>query len=228
MKWGKPGPIRRPPGFIEPCLPTLWHKPPSGDGWVHEIKHDGYRLIVRKAGDQVRIFTRRGNDWSERFPRIVEAVKALKPESIVIDGEAVVCGPDGISNFELLSVHGSNDDAFLYAFDLLELDGEDRRRDPLEERKASLAELLRKAKPSLQYSEHLEQDAATMFEHACQMGLEGIVSKRRNSRYQSGRCRDWIKVKNPDSPAMKRLETPDPELRAVDFWGKLDHVERRL
>src|SRR5205823_13368569 len=100
MKWGKPAPIRRTPGFIEPCLPTLRHKPPEGEGWLHEIKHDGYRLIVRKADGKARIYTRRGYDWTHRFPRIVEAVLALKPSSIVLDGEAVVCSENGISDFE--------------------------------------------------------------------------------------------------------------------------------
>jgi ATP-dependent DNA ligase len=126
---------------------------------------------------------------------------ALKPRSIVVDGEAVVCGENGVSDFDRLRAHGSNAEAFLYAFDLLELDGEDCRR-----RKANLERLLRKARPGIRYSEHLTSEAAAMFAFACKMGLEGIVSKRRDSRYQSGRSRDWIKVKNPESPAMLRLQ----------------------
>jgi ATP-dependent DNA ligase len=206
MRWGKPAPIRRPPGFIEPCLPTLRQKPPVGDGWLHEIKHDGYRLIVRKADDKVRVYTRRGNDWTDRFPQIVDAVLALKPRSIVLDGEAVVCGEGGVSDFNRLRVHGANDEAFLYAFDLLELDGEDCRREQLVDRKGTLERLLRKARAGIRYSEHLTSDGAAIFASACKMGLEGIVSKRRDSRYQSGRSRDWIKVKNPESPAMLRLQ----------------------
>jgi ATP-dependent DNA ligase len=187
-------------------LPTLRHKPPVGDGWLHEIKHDGYRLIVRKADDKVRVYTRRGYDWTDRFPQIVDAVLALRPRSIVLDGEAVVCGESGVSDFNRLRVHGANDEAFLYAFDLLELDGEDCRRNQLEHRKASLERLLRKARPGIRYSEHLISEAAAMFAFACKMRLEGIVSKRRGSLYQSGRSSDWIKVKNPESPAMLRLK----------------------
>ena len=102
MEWGKPSKIRRSPGFIEPCVPTLAKAPPAGDGWLHEIKHDGYRLVVRRTGKRVRIFTRRGYDRTERFPRIVEAVAGLRADSIVLDGEAVVCGPEGIADFALL------------------------------------------------------------------------------------------------------------------------------
>jgi bifunctional non-homologous end joining protein LigD len=206
MRWGKPAPIRRPPGFIEPCLPTLWQKPPEGDGWLHEIKHDGYRVIVRKADGSVRIFTRRGYDLADRFPRILDAVLALEPSSIVVDGEAVVCGEDGVSDFARLRVRAVNDEAFLYAFDVLELDGKDCRPEQLEHRKTELERILRKATPGIRYTEHLTSDAPAMFASACKMGLEGIVSKRRDSRYQSGRSNDWIKVKNPESPAMRRLQ----------------------
>ncbi len=98
MDWGKPSKIRRSPGFIEPCVPTLAKAPPAGEGWLHEIKHDGYRLVVRRMGKRVRIYTRRGYDWTDRFPLIVGAIGSLRPGSMVLDGEAVVCGPDGVAD----------------------------------------------------------------------------------------------------------------------------------
>jgi bifunctional non-homologous end joining protein LigD len=205
MDWGKPSKIRRSPGFIEPCIPTLAQAPPAGDGWLLEIKHDGYRLVIRRAAKRVRVYTRRGYDWTERFPRIVEAVAGLRSDSIVLDGEAAVCGPDGVADFALLHAKQVNPHAILFAFDLLEIDGADLRAEPLERRKARLARLLAQGRPGIAYTDHLDSEAELMFEHACRLGLEGIVSKRRNSRYRSGRSKDWIKVKNPDSPAMLRL-----------------------
>jgi hypothetical protein len=116
---------RRTDGFIEPCIPTLAAKPPSGSGWVHEIKHDGYRLIVRRDGATVRLFTRRGHDWTDRYPAIARAAAKLRAKSFTLDGEAVVCGPDGVAMFDALHRRGTVAEAMLYAFDLLELDGAD-------------------------------------------------------------------------------------------------------
>jgi bifunctional non-homologous end joining protein LigD len=121
-----------PVGFIEPCLPIASDKPPRGAGWVHEIKHDGYRLLVRRDSDRVRLFTRRGYDWTKKYPWIVEAALKLKARSFLIDGEAVFCGPDGVSNFDRLHSQAFNSRVFLYGFDLLQLDGEDWRDHPLE------------------------------------------------------------------------------------------------
>jgi bifunctional non-homologous end joining protein LigD len=198
---------RKPPGgFIQPCLPTASDRPRTGPEWVHEIKHDGYRLMARCVGDRVRLFTRRGYEWSDRYPRIVHAMGALKPTSALIDGEAVWCGPDGVADFDKLHSRIHDDQVFMYAFDLLELDGEDMRPRPLEDRKAMLAKLIARAAYGLQFSEHLEGDGKEIFEHACRMGLEGIVSKRRDSSYISGRAKCWIKVRNPASAAMLRYE----------------------
>jgi bifunctional non-homologous end joining protein LigD len=132
-------------------------------------------LISRRHGDRVRLFTRRGFDWSNRYPRIVTAMAALKVASATIDGEAVWCDEDGVSDFE--KVHGCSHDHqdFLYAFDLLHLDGVDLREAPLIERKAKLAKLTARAPDGIRYSEHLEGDGATIFEHVCKLGLEGIV-----------------------------------------------------
>jgi len=159
---------------------------------------------VRRIGDQVRLITRGGYDWSKRYPWISKTAKALKAGSFVIDGEAVVCGPDGVSDFERLHSRAYDHAAFLYAFDLPEHDGEDLRPLPLETRKAKLARLIGNSGISL--SEHIEGDGAEVFEHACRLGLEGIVSKRRDLPYRPGPCKAWIKIKNPTSPAMLWLE----------------------
>ena len=131
-----------PQGFVEPCLPTPSKTPRSGPEWVHEIKYDGYRLMARRNGDRARLFTRRGNDWTSRYPRILEALRTLKVRSATIDGEAVWCGSDGNSDFDKLHSRAHDDQVFLYAFDLLELNGEDYRALPLEKRKDKLARLL--------------------------------------------------------------------------------------
>jgi bifunctional non-homologous end joining protein LigD len=190
--------------FIPLCIPTRAHKPPVGPDWVHEIKHDGYRLQVRHDGDSVRLFTRRGYDWTARYPAIVGTAAELHAGSFTLDGEAVVCGPDGIAIFDALHRRGTVSEAMLYAFDLLELDGEDLRELPLGDRKKHLARLVGKRRLGIVLSEHTDKDGAAIFRHACKMGLEGIVSKRLSAPYRSGPSRDWIKVKNPDSPAMVR------------------------
>jgi bifunctional non-homologous end joining protein LigD len=197
------------PGFIAPCLPTNGHAVPTGPQWAYEIKHDGFRLICRRDGDRVRVFSRRGHDWTDRVPLIAEALAALRVKSVTLDGEGVVCGADGVSDFDRLRAavrrKGSRD-AFLYAFDPLELDGRDLRRGPWETRRATLASLLRKVERGIQLSEHIDGgDGAAVFAHACKLGLEGIVAKRRDKPYRSGRSADWIKVKNPDAPAANRV-----------------------
>jgi bifunctional non-homologous end joining protein LigD len=198
-------------GFIEPCLPSAAERPPSGPDWVHEIKHDGYRLMARRDSVGVRLLTRNGHDWADRYPPIVEAVNQLKVRSCLIDGEAVVCDANGLAVFGRLRYQRGGRTVFLYAFDLLELDGTDLRREPFETRKATLASLLRGSLPGLRFNEHLTHDGGVVFRHACKMGLEGIVSKRLGSRYRSGRSPDWLKFKNPDAPAVKR--------EAEEDWG---------
>ena len=182
-------------------------KPPCGGIWLHEIKHDGLRVIARKDGPRVKLYSRPGNDLTDRFPLIVEALARLRASSCTIDGEAVACGDDGISSFNLLRHRWRDEAVFLYVFDLIELTGDDRRRDPLEQRKLDLSRLLAKAGPGLRLNEWIdgdEHDGATIFFHACHLGLEGIVSKRKDSPYRSGRSPDWLKMKNPDMRAVKR------------------------
>jgi ATP-dependent DNA ligase len=202
-----------PRGFVSPCLPTKAPQPPSGDTWVHEIKHDGFRVIARKDGECVRLYSRPGNDLTYRFPLIVEALARLRSRSCIIDGEAVCCDEDGMPNFDRIRYRRYDASVFLYAFDLIELDGDDLRGEPFAVRKATLASLLRRAAPGLRLCEHLDnEDGPLVFAHACKMGLEGIVSKRKDSRYRSGRSPDWIKSKNPDCAAVKR--------EAEEDWGR--------
>ena len=209
MLWRSPAPTRHPPGFIEPCLPTLGHTVPSGPQWAYEIKHDGYRFICRREGNGVRVFSRRGHDWTDRVPRIVDIFARLPASSVTLDGEGVACDTQGVTNFELLRAalgRPAKREVFLYAFDLLELDGRDLRREPWSDRRRKLARLLRGAGHGVQLSDHVEgTDGDAMFRHACAMGLEGIVAKRRDKPYRSGRSPDWIKVKNPHAPAVTRL-----------------------
>src|ERR1700738_1069449 len=201
-----------PTGFIAPCLPTSARQPPRGPEWLIEIKHDGFRVIARKQGKRVRLYSRPGNDLTHRFPLIVETLARLRARSCILDGEAVACGPDGIASFDRIRYRRHDADVFMWAFALIELNGDDVRRDPLNVRKATLASVLARAAPGLRFNEHLDEDGPLVFEHACKLGLEGIVSKRRDSPYASGRSRHWIKSKNPSAPAVKR--------EAEEDWGR--------
>jgi bifunctional non-homologous end joining protein LigD len=191
-------------GFVHPCVPNLAAKPPSGPNRVHKIRHDGYRLIVRRDGKAVQLFTRRGHDWTHRYPSIAAGAAMLRARSFTLDGEAVVCGADGLAVFDALHRRHEATDAILYAFDMLELNGKDLRPMPLSERRAKLARLLARASTGIVFNEHTDVEGVVVFRRACKLGLEGIVSKRLTAPYHSGPSRDWIKVKNPDSPAMRR------------------------
>ena len=165
-------------------IPTRGTEVPAGPDWFHEIKHDGYRLIVQREGKRVRLLTRRGYDWSDRYPLIVEGALRLRKTSFVIDGEAVVLGPDGPSDFEGLHSGRCNEEVLLYAFDLLSDDGVDMRDETLRIRKLWLGKLLKRSGDGIIYNDH---DAGAigprLFEQACLLGLEGIVSKHRDSSY---------------------------------------------
>jgi bifunctional non-homologous end joining protein LigD len=208
-----------PAGFIAPCLPSAAPKPPAGAEWVHEIKLDGFRLLARRDPAGVRLLTRRGFDWTTRYPSIATAVATLACRSCLIDGEVVICGDDGVPVFDRLRYgRQPQSEAVLVAFDLLDLSGKDLRRTPLEDRKRALAKLVRKAAWALQLNEHIAERGDIVFRHACKLGLEGIVSKRLRSPYVSGRSRHWIKSKNPAAPAVKR--------EAEEDWGRSADDER--
>jgi bifunctional non-homologous end joining protein LigD len=197
------------PDFCEACLPSPAARPPAGVGWLHEIKHDGFRMLVRRDAVGVRLFTRNGHDWTGRFPLIARAALCLKAASCLIDGEAVACDDDGLPVFDRLRYRRQDGHVFLFAFDLLELDGRDLRRDPIERRKVLLIRLLAKASGGLQINDHIAEPGDVVFRHACQLGFEGIVPKRLGSPYISGRSRHWIKSKNPAAPAVKREAEED-------------------
>jgi bifunctional non-homologous end joining protein LigD len=195
--------------FIEPCLPSPADRPPSGPGWLHEIKLDGFRMMVRRDPAGVRLLTRNGHDWTGRFPRIAAAAEALRARSFL------TCDGDGLPVFDRLRYRRQDGRVFLYAFDLLELNGRDMRRDQLEVRKSALAGVLRRMKAwaGIQLNEHCDDlPVDVVFRHACKLGFEGIVSKRVGSPYRSGRSRDWLKMKNPNAPAVKR--------EAEEDWGR--------
>jgi ATP-dependent DNA ligase len=199
-------------GFIEPCLPTLARVVPDGPQWAHEIKHDGYRMICRRDGDRVRVFTRRGHDWTNRVPRIAEALASLRVSSATIDGEGVLCDAQGVTDFDrlrgALARRGGSREPFLYAFDLIELNGTDLRPQAVDRpaRGAGGHPSDRRRWRRHRIVRTLGRDARLgNFQVACGMGLQGIVSKRLDRPYRSGRSPDWIKVKNPDAPAAFRV-----------------------
>jgi bifunctional non-homologous end joining protein LigD len=197
MKWRKRTESRRlrPPGFVEPCLPTVAGEPPAGPLWIHEIKHDGYRLLVRRNETGVRLLTRNGHDWTARFDWIIEAARGLRAKSFLIDGEAVLCGDDGVPDFDLLHSKGWDG----------ELNGADLRKLPLVDRKAKLQRLLAKAARESGLSSISRSTARLSFGTRAGSALK-IVSKRRDLPYRSGRSRAWIKVKNLKAPAAIRMQ----------------------
>ncbi len=199
-------------GLIKPCLPSPAQRAPLGPNWLHEIKHDGIRIMARRDSAGVRLITRHGNDFTARFPLAVEAVTALPARSFLLDGEAIVTNERGLAVFDLIRHQRHGDDAVLIAFDLIELDGDDLRRTPIEQRKRTLAKLVRRPHAGIVLNEVFEGDGDILFAHACKLGCEGIVSKRVGSLYRSGRSPHWIKVKNPAAPAAKR--------EAEEDWGR--------
>jgi bifunctional non-homologous end joining protein LigD len=215
----RPRDLTLPSGSIAPCLPMTAPAPPSGPLWLHEIKHDGFRIIARKDGLRVKLYSRLG-DLTQHFPLIVEAMTRLP--SCTIDGEAIVCDDDGVPSYDLLRHRRRDDRVFLYAFDLIELEGKDRRRDALAHRKVDLGRLLADAGPGVvanKWADGSEYDGAKLFAHVCSLGLEGIVSKHKNSRYISGRSPYWRVMKNPqaarrEAEANVDREPKDRELRA--------------
>ncbi|MEQ1937579.1 DNA ligase D [Mesorhizobium sp. CN5-321] len=187
--------------FVEPALATLERDAPPGKEWLHEVKFDGYRMQAQIAGTEIRLLTRTGLDWTERFgAEIPEALAALKCSDAILDGEIVVLADNGVSSFSLLQADLSakrTNRMIYYVFDLLRLDGEDLRGEPLVERKQRLSELLDTLPDdaAVRFSDHFVEPGRVMLKHACRMGLEGVVSKRADAPYRSGRTGAWIKSK---------------------------------
>jgi ATP-dependent DNA ligase len=188
------------------CIPTRGTKVPHSPEWLHEIKYDGYRLRVERNGDRVRLITKGGYNWTDRYPWIVEAALKNRHKQFVIDGEAVVLGVDSIADFAALHSRKHEDEVQLYAFDILALDGDDLRVLPLSMRKTNLARLLAR-RPDGIFVAPFEQGeiGPDLFRAACRTGLEGLVSKRRGRPYQAGRSKHWVKIKNRSHPAMSRV-----------------------
>jgi bifunctional non-homologous end joining protein LigD len=191
------------PARIEPCLALLKAKPPKGDDWVYEIKWDGYRLSVHVGPTGIRILTRGGHDWTDRFPAIKQAALWLPVGTAILDGEAVVLDEQGRSDFGLLqqSLGGrggrkSSSDAIFMAFDLLYFDGHDLRNSELDMRRHLLEDLVPPGeKGDIRLSEEIEADGDQLLASACELGLEGIIAKQRRAPYRSGRGGDWVKIK---------------------------------
>lgn len=186
------------PAWVAPQLATLVAAAPAGGEWVHEIKLDGYRILARIERGRARLLTRNRQDWTERFPAVAEAAAALPAKEAILDGEIVALDRAGVSSFQALQqgATGEKGRSLAYvAFDLLFLDGRELRSRPLIERKKALAQLLRGRRGRIRYSEHFDAPGPEVYERACGMGLEGIVSKRKDAPYTSGRGQAWLKTK---------------------------------
>lgn len=195
------GPSAAALAFTPPCLALAMAEPPRGDTWVHEIKFDGYRVQALIEAGKVRLLTRNALDWTDRFGIVVQDFAALAIKSAAIDCEAVVLDANGVSNFSSLQAElkiGSAAHIHMMAFDLLHLDGCDLRGEPLLARKVALERIIKRAQPPLvffRYSAHMSGDGRDVLQNACRMGLEGIISKRTDLPYRSGRHGDWTKSK---------------------------------
>ena len=210
------------PARVEPALALLQPMPPKGDAWIYEIKWDGYRLAVHVEPDKVRILTRGGHDWTDRFPSIADAARALN-RTMILDGEAVVLDEEGRSDFGMLqqALGGRggkrrSGEAILCVFDLLYLDGRDLTGLPFSERRQRLDPIFNLNEGAIRLSEYIHADGAQLLAAACARGLEGIIAKNVNAPYRSGRRGDWLKIKcvNSDSFAIVGYEPSE-----VGFGG---------
>jgi ATP-dependent DNA ligase len=193
--------------MFEFCIPTRTTIVPAGPEWLHEIKYDGFRMLVQRDGGRVRLITRNGYDWTKRYPWIVQAALKNRHKQFVIDGEAVILGVDGYSDFNALHAGRHNEEVQLCAFDVLAMDGDDMPQLPLSMRKANLQRLLARRPDGIFLSDFEQgQIGPDLFLAACRMGLEGLVSEHRDRPYRSGRCKHWLKVKNRKHPAMDRSD----------------------
>src|SRR5246127_3144192 len=190
---------------FEFCLSTKSTSVPAGPDWLHEVKYDGYRIRLERDGDRVRLITRGGYNWTKRYPWITDAARKVRQKRFVIDGEAVILGVDGVSDFDALHSGRHNDEVQLCAFDILVEGDDDLRKLPLHLRKINLERLLAR-RPEGLFVNPFERGeiGPDLFDAACRMGLEGLVSKHRDRPYQSGRSKHWVKIKNRKHPALDR------------------------
>jgi DNA ligase D-like protein (predicted ligase) len=187
-----------PPTWIEPQLTRLAEEAPRGSDWLHEIKYDGYRMHARIDSDKIQLLTRTGLDWSHRYKRTIEALRSLKVKSAYLDGELCALNPDGVPVFSRLQAamdEGRTDQLVFFAFDLLYLNGESTAQLPLIKGKERLKRLFKKEIEGLRYNEHVTGDGPRFREHACKLGLEGVISKRADRPYTPGDRGIWVKSK---------------------------------
>lgn len=199
------------PRSFQPCVPIRVKTPPSGALWVHEIKYDGFRIVAQRDKHGIRLQTKHGADYTDRFDLVVTALSKLHVRSLCLDGE-VMCFTGAQHDFNKLWSRRYDHEARLCAFDLLELDGADFRSRTLSERKQALLKVIRRAE-GIEYVEHVTGDGPVVFEHACSLEYEGIVSKRIDLPYRSGRSKTWQKTKNPAHPAIQRVKVPAEQAR---------------
>ena len=218
------------PAWVAPQLATLVSDPPPGDEWVHEIKLDGYRILLRIERGRVKLLTRNRQDWTARFPGVAEAASALPVKEALLDGEIVVLDRAGVSSFQALQQADRLETGRMLvyvAFDLLFLDGRDLRPLPLVERKARLARVLKGRRGRLRYSEHFDIPGRRMFARACRLGLEGIIAKRKQAPYTSGRGQAWLKVKCVARQELVIGGYTDPDGARAEFGSLLLGVHDR-
>jgi bifunctional non-homologous end joining protein LigD len=186
-------------GFVPTMQPTLVHDAPEGDQWLHEIKYDGYRTELLLNGDDSRAYTRNGHDWSDKYRLILDAAQRLPGGPALLDGEMIVQGEAGLSDFHAVrrTITSHPERLVFYAFDLMMVEGQDIRREPLTDRRARLRDMIGEHDPAfpIQFSDHIAGHGPEFFHKAEQLGLEGIVSKLADSRYRSGYNTSWLKTK---------------------------------
>jgi bifunctional non-homologous end joining protein LigD len=212
------------PAAIEPQLATLVDAVPRGEEWIHEIKYDGYRALCEIRDGEARLITRHGKDWTDRFSPVAREAAKLPVRQAILDGEVVVLEPDGTTSFQTLQnalAENRQDDLVYFAFDLIYLDGYDLRGAPLMDRKAALLELLAGGGKAIRPGDHIEGDGEDFYRQACNFALEGIVSKRADLPYHSGRNKDWLKVKCLKRQEFAIVGFTDPEKSRVGFGALL-------
>jgi bifunctional non-homologous end joining protein LigD len=212
------------PSAIEPQLATLVEEVPQGDEWIHEIKYDGYRALCEIRDGEARLITRHGKDWTDRFAPVAREAGKLPASQAILDGEVVVLEPDGTTSFQSLQnalAENRQDDLVYFAFDLLYLDGYDLRRSPLLARKQALDGLLAGRAGAIRMGDHVEADGEGFYRQACTFALEGIVCKRADLPYHSGRNKDWLKVKCLKRQEFAIVGFTDPEKSRVGFGALL-------